>query len=101
MDVAKRKVNWWMVILGLVIAVISGAILGLFAAVGGLLLFERHTMLAFISVTVVVALLYIAIWWFTRRPSPDLAIGMLIGGCVMALVSGTCGAMLSGLGNMH
>jgi peptidoglycan biosynthesis protein MviN/MurJ (putative lipid II flippase) len=104
MDVAtppKRTVNWWMVILGLFIAFVSGAFVGLLAAVGGVTLFERNQALAFTTITLAVALVYVAVWWFTRRPSPDLAIGMLIGGCVMALVSGTCGALLSGLSNMH
>ena len=104
MDVAtpaKRTVNWWMVLLGLFIAFVSGAIIGFLTAIGGMMVFERNTAATFASVTLVVALIYVAIWWFRRRASPDLAIGMLIGGCVMALAAGTCGAMLSGLANMH
>jgi hypothetical protein len=104
MDVAapqKRKVNWGMVILGLVIAWVSGAFIAFLAAIGGLTLFEKQAVLAFIGPMVAVALFYGLMWWVTRRPAPDFAIGLLIGGCMMALVAGGCGALMSGMSNMH
>lgn len=104
MDVAapqKRKVNWGLVILGLLIAWVSGAFVAFLAAVGGLTLFEKQVALATIGPALAVALFYVLIWWFTRRPAPDFAIGLLIGGCMMALVAGGCGALMSGMSNMH
>ena len=93
----KPGVRWGMVILGLLIAWITGLFIGTIAAVGSTSFFAGQMLQAIVVVTVVVALFYFAIYWFARRPAPDLALGILIGGCMVAIVSGACGAIISGL----
>jgi hypothetical protein len=99
MDVVDRKpgVRWGMVILGLLLAWITGIFVGLFAAAGSAEFFAGKMLQAGVVVTVVVALVYFAIYWFMRRPAPDLALGILIGGCMVALGAGACGALMSGM----
>ena len=97
-DVQKKPgVRWGMVILGLVIAWVTGIFIGFAAALGSTQFFIGKMLLAAIVVTVVVALFYFVIYWFTRRPAPDFALGLLIGGCMVAIGAGACGALISGL----
>jgi hypothetical protein len=39
---------------------------------------------------------FVAIGWSMKRQSPSLAGGLIVGGCVIALVGGACGAAMSG-----
>ncbi|MCU1229197.1 MAG: hypothetical protein JWO97_2081 [Acidobacteria bacterium] len=40
-------------------------------------------------------LVFVAIGWSTRRQSPSLSGGLIVAGCIVALVGGTCGGFLS------
>ena len=44
--------------------------------------------------------IFILLWRVLRGRNPELASGMLVGGCVIALIGGACGASMVGMG-MH
>jgi high-affinity Fe2+/Pb2+ permease len=92
--VEPRRVSWGGVIGGLLIAWFSGIFVGVGAVMGSLLLRqERPTQI--VIVVAAVALFYFALFWLTRRRAFDLAIGILLGGCMVTAISGLCGAMLT------
>ena len=95
MDV--EKVNWWVVIGGIFLAVITGMFVAVFAtAISANLLDES---VAAVAVAVVaVGLFYFGLFVLARKRMRDLATGLLIGGCIMALVTGACGYLLLNLG---
>jgi hypothetical protein len=41
-------------------------------------------------------LVFVVIGWSMKRQSPSFAGGLIVGGCVIALVGGACGAALTG-----
>lgn len=92
-----RKVSWLLILVGLFTAAVTGVVIGFFAAAGSTRFFAGDALPAAIVVTVVVALIYFTIYWFTRRPAPDFALGLLIGGCLVAIVSGACGGLMSAM----
>lgn len=93
MDVEARKVSWGGLIAGLLIAWFTGIFISAGAVMGALMLAQGQIQ-AIAMVIAAVALFYFAVFWFTRRRAFDLAIGILLGGCMVAAVSGTCGALL-------
>jgi hypothetical protein len=93
----KPGVRWGMVIAGLLLAWVTGVFVGLAAAVGSTAFFAGQMLPAGVVVTVVVMAIYFAIFWFMRRPAPDLALGILIGGCMVAVGAGVVGAVMSGI----
>ena len=96
MDVEeKRTVSWGAVIGGLVIAWGTGIFVSLGATAGSLLVVPEQDALGIILAVLVVMLFYAAIYWFTRRRVRDLALGILIGGFMVAISTGACGALLS------
>lgn len=98
MDVdQKRNVSWGAVAGGLLIAWTTGVIVGLLAFAGSLVLLPSNEPAAIALTVFGVALFYVAIYWFARRAVRDLAMGILIGGCMVAIASGACGALLSNL----
>ena len=103
MDVVQpRKVSWAHILAGILVAWFAGGILGFFVAVGSTELFSnRQQLQAAAFVFVVVGLVCFGSYRFFRRGAPDFAAGLLIGGCMVTLASTACGAMLSGLSNMH
>ena len=97
MDVnGKREVSWLPVLGGLLAAWFAGIFVNILAIAGGAAMFEEPTLGISVAVAAV-ALFYAAIFWLTRRRWRDFAIGFLVGGCMMAILAGTCGALLSGV----
>lgn len=98
MDVTERKVSWGTVIAGVVIALLIGFVATIFSTLGGMAVFEETDSKALgilVAVGVPVGLVSI-VYFATRRRSPDLARGVLIGACLVLLWSGACGASLVG-----
>jgi lipoprotein signal peptidase len=96
-----RKVNWLSVLGGLVVAWIAGAVIGLGVAFGSFVLFNQAGPVIILAPVVVTVLASWVVYRIARTSMRDFAVGLLIGGCMMALVAGACGALLSGLQNMH
>lgn len=96
-----RKVSWGAVIGGMFLAWFLGIFASVGAIAGSVTLFDMREALAVVVATAAVALFYLAIWWFTSRVARDLAMGLLIGGCMVAIATGACGALMMGLSNMH
>ena len=103
MDVVAepRKVNWLAVIAGLVTAWVTGLFLGIMAVAAAAQIFGNRDLLIVANSTIAVFLVYFVVFWVGRQRFRDFAVGLLIGGCMMALAGGACGALLSGLQNMH
>ena len=103
MDVVAepRKVNWLAVIGGLVTAWITGFFLGIMAVTAAAEIFGNRDLLIVANSTIAVFLVYFVVFWLARGRFRDFAVGLLIGGCMVALTTGACGALLSGLDNMH
>ena len=93
-DVEKRKVSWGAVVGGLFIAWVSGILASLGALAGSFLLLEEYPRTALGVAVVAVALFYFLAFWLARRRVRDLAMGILIGGCMVALATGACGGLM-------
>ena len=94
MAVEPRRVSWGGVIGGLLIAFVTGIFVSVGAVMGTVML-QQARVQTIALVVAAVALFYFALFWLTRRRAFDLAIGILLGGCLVTAVSGLCGAMLT------
>ena len=103
MDVVKdveTRVNWWVVIGGILLAVVTGIFVGLFFIFVGGSMFDKPTPVI-VSAVAATFLFYFAMSALARRwITRDLAMGLLIGGCMVALGTGACGWLITGL-SMH
>lgn len=98
---AREGVNWWHVLGGIFVALVIGVLAG---AGGGLLGMAitippagggHPNYLPFIMGTgfVVPFLVLGTAWYFSRKPLPSFAKGIIVGGCLAILVSGFCNMM--------
>lgn len=97
MAVDKREpVNWWVVIGGIFVAVVTGLFAGVFFTIAGTALFDEPTP-AITAAMAAVGLLYFAVYRLARSRMRDFATGVIIGGCLAVLATGACGALLTNL----
>ena len=93
MDVENEGVNWWVVIGAIFLAVVTGLVVGaVFMAVSAGLFLPK---MAIVVAPLATALFYYGLYRLAwRRYRRDLAVGLLIGGCLIALAVGACGYLL-------
>lgn len=97
MAVDKREpVRWALVIGGILLAWFIGAFVAVFLTMASAALFD-HPPTAVLIATVAVGLFYVALYRLMRRNGRDMAVGLLIGGCMVTLMAGACGALLTNL----
>jgi hypothetical protein len=109
MDVETNKpVSWGSVIGGVFMALLSGVVVVPVAMLAGAFLGSLVGRGVAVGIGLVLALaiagaIYYLLWRLTRRKNPDLATGLIIGGALITLLSGACGAMMSSVmsGGMH
>ena len=78
---------------GFVAALVMGAIGNLVAGVVGMSLQQAFAGAFF---GVMPGLIFVVIGSSMRRSSRSMALGMIVGGCIIALIGGACGAAMSG-----
>ena len=109
MDVeAKKPVSWGSVIGGVVLALVAGVILVPVSMLGGgftamtLEMPAQTTVALGVTLSILISgTAYWGLWWLTRRSNADLATGIIVGGFLMVLLSGGCGALISSLGGAN
>lgn len=106
----SRPVSWGAVLGGIALALFAGVLVVPMGMAGGGMLAHAVSSTGDFAVGVgaMAALLiagcaYWLLWSIARHRSVDLATGMIVGGALMTLLSGGCGALLSGLaaGGVH
>lgn len=108
-SVVPRKVSWGAVIGGIVIAWLSGIVIVPLSMIAGAGLADQiggstnaKQIIAVLVAVLISALIILVEWWLIKRSNRDLATGILVGGAIVVIISGGCGALLSGLsGGLH
>lgn len=90
---SNETFSWGAWIGGLVIALCAGGVLNIFS---GLIGMATNLAIGGLLVGAVPGLLFVGIGLLVRRRSPAFAGGLLVGGCIIALIGGACGASMVG-----